>query len=426
LIDPRDLKIFTHIPVIRFSFAVLCILLFCGQVCSQDCTLAGYLERGVSHSPELKDLAGQILTNQYDSLIVRATYLPQVNFNASMMVAPAINGWGYSEAITNGQSLFGTLNVNQQLFNNKTREANLEKVGLESGNLVINRKIGLNDLKKAITAQYLSAYAALEERRFQQDVRETMVKVSGVLKAWTEKGIYHQTDYLLLQVEMLNIDRNIRDLDLQYRKELWNLDLICGISDTTTCDLKLPVIADTSAGTVESSLFFKRFMLDSLLIRNEQVLIDRKYKPVMNWFADAGLVNNEPRYIYQNFGMSIGLSMTLPVFDGNQRRMNYEKIRIHEATRKNYEENFRFRYHAQLHQMEIELEKTIGSLKENEKQVSLVTQLIAAYKVLLNDGSVPIGDYILALRNLIEAKHAGLLYRIRTQYIINEINFWRQ
>jgi hypothetical protein len=55
-----------------------------------------------------------------------------------------------------------------------------------------------------------------------------------------------------------------------------------------------------------------------------------------------------------------------------------------------------------------------------------VQELVTADRVLLSAGSLPITDYILALKNLVEAKHAGLLYQIRTQYILNEINFWNQ
>jgi outer membrane protein TolC len=410
----------------RIAFSCLFYLIIILHAHSQDCTLDNYLDRGVSNSPVLKDLSNQILSNQYDSLITRATYLPQVNFNGALMYAPAINGWGYSEVITNGQNLIGTLNVSQQIFNKKTREANLEKYGLESGSLINTRKISLSELKKAITAQYLAAYAALEERNFQQEMLTTLQDEAKILKVWTENGIYRQTDYLSFQIELLNLARSIRDLDLQYRKEFWNLNLICGIGDTAVCDLKLTVIMDSVAKPVEKTLFFNHFMIDSLLIRNEKRLIDNKYKPGINWFADGGMVNNEPRYLYQNLGISIGIGMTLPVFDGNQRKINYERIRVREETRKNYLENFRFRYQLQLRQLQAELENIQLFMKENEKQISLVQKLITADKVLLSSGSLTITEYILALKNLIEAKHSGLLYQIRTQFILNEINFWKQ
>ncbi|MEI7727349.1 MAG: hypothetical protein WCK09_19720, partial [Bacteroidota bacterium] len=95
-------------------------------------------------------------------------------------------------------------------------------------------------------------------------------------------------------------------------------------------------------------------------------------------------------------------------------------------TRKNYQENFRFRYQVQLKQLTAELENVRLLKGENEKQISMVQELIEADRVLLNAGSLAVTDYILALKNLIDVRHAGLLYQIRTQYILNEINFWKQ
>jgi outer membrane protein TolC len=420
-----------NLPAVPFPFRFCLFILLTGlcyfQGFNQACTLEGFLDKGVSNSPAIKDISNQILSNQYDSLIARAAYLPQVNFNGYLMYAPSVNGWGYSEVITNGQQLAGTLNVNHQIFNKKTREANYEKYGLESGSLANSRNISVNELKRAITAQYLAVFAAAEERNFQQDILVTMKHQLTVLKSWTEKGIYRQTDYLAFQVEIMTLERNIRDLDLQYRKEFWNLNLICGNNDTTSCNLQLPEFRDTTNKTAENSIYFRQFRIDSLLILNEKSLVDRRYAPAVSWFADGGLVNNEPRYLYQNFGISAGLNITLPVFDGNQRKINYDKFRIREETRKNYQENFRFRYQAQLNQLQAELERIRISMVENEKQVSLIRELVAADKVLLNIGSAPmITDYILVLKNLVEAQHAGLLYKIRTQYILNEINYWKQ
>ncbi|MCX6279704.1 MAG: TolC family protein [Bacteroidetes bacterium] len=410
----------------RIVLTFILILLLYPKIYSQECTLAGYLDKGVSNSPVLKDLSNQILSNHYDSLIARAACLPQVNFNGYLMYAPSVNGWGYSDVITNGQNLIGTLNASQQILNKKTREINFEKFGIASENLTNTRKISLNELKKAITAQYLTAFSALEERKFQQMTLATLVNEATILKAWTEKGIYRQTDYLSLKVEILNLEQNIRDLDLRYHNEFWNLNLICGVNDTSSCDLKLPVISDTLIKTIENSMFFRQFLIDSLTIVNKKLLDDSRYKPVVSWFADGGIINNEPQYLYQNFGISIGLSMTIPVFDGNQRKINYDKIHISEETRRNYRDNFRFRYGSQLKQLQFELEKTRLLLKENDKQISLIQELIAADRIMLNAGSLSITDYILALNSLIDAKHAGLLYQIRTQYILNEINFWKQ
>jgi len=343
-----------------------------------------------------------------------------------MMYAPVVNGWGYSDVITNGQQLSGTLNVNQQIFNKKTREVNYQKIGLENRSLDNTRSLGINELKKAITAQYLTAFSALKESQFQEEILSTLYEEEKILKMWMEKGIYRQTDYLSLKVEILKLERNIRNLDIQYRKEFSNLNLICGITDTTVYKLGLTSIDETIKKSPENSPLFRKFQIDSLKIQTEKILIDLRYKPTINWFSDGGLVNNEPVYLYQNFGISFGLSLSLPVYDGNQRKYNYSKLRVQEETRKNYQEFFRLQYNTQLNQLKDELDKVRLLAADNEKQTEVVKQLLVEDRALLNIGSLPITDYILALKSLLDAMQEGIQYQVRAQYIINEINFWKQ
>ncbi|MCX6287625.1 MAG: TolC family protein [Bacteroidetes bacterium] len=411
---------------VKRSFAFLLLLLSSCYSFGQDHSLEYYISQGVDNNPVLKDLTNQIRSNQYDSLITRATYLPQVNFNAHMMYAPVVNGWGYSDVITNGQQLSGTLNVNQQIFNKKSREVNYQKIWLENRTLDNSRSLSINELKKVITAQYLTAYSAIMESEFQQQILSTLKEEEKVLGMWVQKGTYRQTDYLSVRVEIIQLERNIRNLEFQYRKEFSNLNVICGISDTTIYKLSLPAIEEILKRSPENSVFFRKFVIDSLKIRTEQLLIDRKYKPTVNWFSDGGLINNEPAYIYQNFGVSFGMSLSLPVYDGNQRKLNYSKLRVEEETRKNYQDFFSTQYNMQLKQLKDELENLRFMARDNEKQIEVVKMLVAQERAELNSGSLTITDYILALKNLIDATHEGVIYQIRAQYILNEINFWKQ
>ncbi len=412
--------------VVKRSALSLCLLVIHLFIYSQDHSLSWYIAQGTANNPLLKDLSNQIRSNQYDSLITRATYLPQVNFNAMMMYAPVVNDWGYSEVITNGQELMGTLNVNQQIFNKKTKEVNYRKLGLVNRSLENSRNLNVNELKKAITAQYLAAYSAIMEAEFQQDILSTLKEEEMVLKLWVQKGTYHQTDYLSVKVEVIQLERNIKNLEFQYKKEFSNLNVICGISDTALFKLSLPAIEEILRGSQGNSLFFRKFVIDSLQIQTEKLLIDRKYKPVVSWFSDGGLINNEPVYLYQNLGISVGMSLSLPVYDGNQRKLNYSKLRVQEETRKNYQDFFRTQYSLQLRQLKDELDNVRILAHDNQKQIDLVKMLVAQERAELNSGTLTITDYILALRNLIAAMHEGVQYQIRAQYILNEINFWRQ
>jgi len=392
---------------------------------SQGRTLEDYIRQGLSNSPLIKDYDNQIRMNSADSLLARAGYLPQVNVNGYMMYAPVINGYGYSEPITNGQNLSGTINVTQNIFNKKTREAEYNQYGIENRSLSNTRKISANELEKEITGQYLTTCTAFLEASYEKEVLATMKEEGKLLSNLVEKGAYKQNEYLSFRVEIASMERGVNDLDLQLRRELATLNILCGISDTSTHTLSLPDLKEKGHLQIENSPLFHHFVIDSLRIVNEKVRIDRKYKPSFNWFSDAGLVNNEPKYIYQNFGISLGMSMTLPVYDGNRRKLSYSKLKSSEDTRKNYEDFFLLQYSLQLGQLENELEQTRHLARDNEEQVRLATELVSQDKILLNVGSVSVTDYVLAMKNLMEARQNQTRYKVRELQIINEVNFWR-
>ena len=133
----------------------------------------------------------------------------------------------------------------------------------------------------------------------------------------------------------------------------------------------------------ENSPFFKRYIVDSLKIQNEKLLIDRNYKPSVNWFSDAGLLNNLPRDISRNFGFSVGLSLTVPIYDGQQRTLNYNKLKLAENTRTNYADYFKQQFNQQLKQLFNELKQTQEIIPQVEQQLSFAESVINQDKYLV-------------------------------------------
>jgi outer membrane protein TolC len=406
---------------------ILAVILFSAVLCQgQEQTLDYYIQSGLTNSPVLKDISGQIRENSADSLISQAGYRPQVSFNGYMMYAPVISGYGYSEVITNGQNLTGTVNVTQDIFNKKTRETEYEKFGIRNQSLANTQKLSKNELQKIITVQYLTACSACLEESFEKEILATLRTEEQVLGKLVDAGLYRPTDYLLFRLELSNLDRRVKELGIQFKKELSTLNILCGIPDTTRYTLRLPELTELlPSGSTKSPLFL-RFEIDSLRIENEKAIINRKYKPAFSWFTDAGLVNDQPRYIYQNFGLSLGMSMSFPIYDGNQRKLNFSKLKTSEESRKNFENQFRLQYDLQLSQLKEELEKTRQIIQDNEEQINLAKTLIEQDKILLNYGSVPITEYMIAMKNLLESRQTGIRYKVRALQIINELNFWKK
>jgi outer membrane protein TolC len=216
----------------------------------------------------------------------------------------------------------------------------------------------------------------------------------------------------------------LNDLQIQYRKEVSALLILCGLPDTTYEQLPLPEIKLNTPVSAANSPFFTRFVVDSLRIQNEKLLIDRNYKPSISWFSDAGLLNNIPSEISKNFGFSMGLNLYVPIYDGRQRKLNYEKLKIAENTRLNYAGYFKQQFSQQLQQLYTELLQTQDIIPRINQQLDFAESVIKQEKYLINSGNISITDYVIALKNYISVKRNLNQYQVKILRIITEINYW--
>ena len=51
---------------------------------------------------------------------------------------------------------------------------------------------------------------------------------------------------------------------------------------------------------------------------------------------------------YKNFGTSVGLDLTVPIYDGKQKKMQYRKLDISERSRSNYQNFYTSQYYQQM------------------------------------------------------------------------------
>jgi outer membrane protein TolC len=409
-------------------FCLILIGLIAGpfSAVAQVSTLESYIEQGLRHSPVLKDLNNQVYSNSIDSLLIKAGQKPQVSLNGSLYYAPVIGGIGYSEALTDISHFSSVVYASQQIFNKKTIEARYSQIGIQNRALRVTSRITESELKKAITMQYLSACSVSNDLAFNRELLASSKDEELILKQLVEKGLYRQVDYLSFMVQLKGQEVLVDDLQLRYQKEWSALQVLCGVPGKAGEQLIFPVIQLNSPSGTEHSPFFRRFALDSLRIENEKVLIDRNYKPAVSWFSDAGLLNNFPRDLYKNFGISAGLSLSVPIYDGHQRSLNHEKLKIAEDTRKNYAGFFQQQYSEQLMQLYLELQKTKEIIPGVNQQMGFAESVVKQQKGLVNAGMVSMTDYVAAIRNFITVKQSVNQYQLRILQIITEINYWNQ
>lgn len=393
---------------------------------AQEHNLDFYLRQAAENSPLLKDYRNQVRSNRADSEIILAGYRPQVTGTSVNTYAPVINGYGYDEAISNGGNFSTLVSVNKTLVSRKHLEAEFGTIRLQNQGLDNTAKISGQDLKKSVTAQYITSYGDMQQLDFHRDIYALLKKEEALLKDLTEKNVYRQTDYLAFLVTLQQEGLLLKQLQIQFQNDYGTLNYLCGIMDTTAVQLPDPDIQLQSLPDIGNSAFFRQYQIDSLKLLNNRSLIDFSYKPKASIYADAGFSSTLAYTPYKNFGTSFGFTVTLPIYDGHQRKMQYSKLDIAERTRTGYKDFFTRQYDQQIAQLSQQLKATEGLIAEINDQVRYSQALIDANGKLLGTGDARISDYILALSNYLNAKNLLTQNNITRLQIINQINYWNR
>jgi outer membrane protein TolC len=388
--------------------------------------LSFYLGQALQNSPLLKDYRNQVLSGEVDSQLIKAGYRPQVTGSSVNVYAPLINGWGYDQAISNGGNFTTVVAVNKTLVGQKHLDAQYETIRLQNQGVTNTSKISEQDLKKNVTAQYITAYGDLQQLRFNREVYTLLQREEELLKDLTQKNVYRQTDYLAFLVTVKQEALLLQQLDIQYRNDHATLNYLCGITDTSATVLQDPGVRLEGLPDTGSSVFFRQYTLDSLKLRNDRSLIDFSYRPKASLFADGGWSSSLMYEPYKNFGVSFGFSVTMPIYDGHQRKMQYSKLDIAERTRAGYKDFFSKQYNQQIAQLTQQLRATEALITQIGDQVRYSETLVEVNGKLLSTGDARIVEYILALTNYLNVKNLLTQNSITRLQIINQINYWNR
>lgn len=403
---------------------MLCLI---SHMClAQNDNLDYYLNQAIRNSPLLKDYQNQVESNRLDSQRILAGYKPQVSGNSINSYAPVIGGWGYDEAISNGTNVIATVGVNKTFVGRKNLNAQFTSIGLESKSISNTSKISEQELKRTITAQYVTAYGDMEQLRFNKEVFELLMKEETILKGLTQRNVYRQTDYLTFLVTLQQQRLVYRQLQVQFQSDYSSLNYLCGITDTTAVNLQDPGLVIAHLPELSNSIFYRQFDLDSMKLLNNKTLVDFSYKPKLNVFADAGFNSTLSFEPYKNFGTSFGFSVTVPIYDGHQRKIQYSKIDIQERTRTNYRSFFVSQYHQQIAQLTQQLRATEELIGQINDQIRYSESLITANQKLLETGDAKIAEYIIALNNYLNSRNLLTQNNITRMQIINQLNYWNR
>ena len=404
------------------------ILLFCTALLfnsrAQQNNLDYFVNQAIANSPLLKDFQNQILSFSLDSQIIRAALKLQVNGISNNSYAPIIKGYGYDEVITNGQQVSALAQVSKSFLGGKTINTQIANLQLQSQLIANNVKMSEQDVIKTITDQYIVTYGEQLQLDFYNEINGLLRKEDSLLKKLTQDNAFKQNEYLgfvvILQQQLLTTAQ----LETQYKFDYATLNYLAGIVDTTAARLEDPQLNSKTFGDYTKSIFYQQFVLDSLKLANDRMLVDINYRPKINAYGDVGY-NSSLLYLpYRNFGASIGLNVTIPIYDGKQRKLQYAKIDIQDRTRV-YRKNFFFQQrNQQILQLMQQLNATDRLIDQIDKQIKYTETLIKVNEKLLAAGDIRLTDFILTLSNYFNARNLVTQNHITHLKIVNQLNYW--
>ncbi len=363
---------------------------------------------------------------------------PQVNVDANILFSPIIshdNGtqfqWispgansyqGYDLAFTDGGRYQAAVSISQPLLKASTLKTYAKHA--EISNKINNNKIQLSkhELTQLVSRQYILCIKAKKQSEISNQLIHQLKNQLQIMHQLVDNAIYKQTDLLILEIELKNYKLEYENYKKEYRNNCMDLNLLCGIEDTTRFDLvdkDFKMTLDNNA----SSMFIIKYHLDSMRIVSNQLLREEKYKPQINLFADAG-INAIYRPTINRFGFSTGITFSWKLYDGHKKEIQRSKSQI-EIQNISFKQAF---FEKKYRLNKLKYKKEISLLNN---QIQLVKSQLQDYKKLmdlfsleLSQAQVSIMDYKNIIRDISGKKQTLVLLQMKKQLFINNYNYW--
>jgi outer membrane protein TolC len=422
-------------PLILSIFLILSFTLS-----SQQPDLNYFLERAKENSPLINKSKNESLIADLDLRQVRAILSkPEINLESNILFAPIVShddkssGFqfvsegadkytGYDLAITEGGQYQAVVSLRQSLFTGSRYRSYSEMADLSKRINENTIALTFHETEQLVTYQYLLCLKSKTEVANSFSLMKELEDKLAIMKTLVENGIYKQTDLMLLQIEYQTYDVEYRTFQDDYRNNLYDLNLLCGINDTTQFDIQ-EINLQLKPGIYSGSQFLTSFKLDSINVLTSLSISELKYKPEVSLFADAGL-NAVYLPSFNRLGFSTGISFKMNLFDGNQKKIQRDKAAINLRTIDFEKNNF-------LTKNDIYKNKTLSNirslgskLKIVESQLDQYSILLEAYSKELYQGEVSILEYKNLIKEIVTKKQERLILKMDVQMLINSYNYW--
>ena len=411
----------------RFSFLLKAFLItglaLSSQAFAQQAkSLDDYLSRAKSNSPLLNDFNNQVYSLKIDSLKLKADYGFQVEGYGDLTYPTSINGWGYNGSLYTEQNLAAIVRVTRDLLGKGNLSSRLANYNLEIQQTLNKSEITIQTLNRAVTEQYINTYASQQQYDIVKEIVQLLEREDNVLNELTKTAVFKQTDYLTFKVILQQNMLELKQRGSEWQNNYAILNYLSGIVDTSLPKLEPPTMYTDDFIAFDESVYAQSYHTDSLKIANEAKIIRYDYIPRLSVYADGGYSSALASAPYKNFGFSAGLSLTVPIYDGNKKKKLLLQNQIAEDTRTKYNEFARNQYLQQIVQIQGQIKQYNQMTEVANEQMKYAETLIEANLKQLPTGDVKVVDFILSINNYLNLKSGLVQFKTNLYNLHNQLH----
>ena len=288
-----------------------------------------------------------------------------------------------------------------------------------------NNRIRMEEhqLERSVTEQYLLCLLDKAQIDFTDSVGTVIEHRIEIVRKLVANRLSKQSDLNLLMIEQ-DANAELHTARQDYHTHLMDLNLLCGIDETTDValsDISQPVRLRSDG---KSSLFTEQYRLDSLNTAVALRSFNLQYKPKLDLFVNGGLQVGDFSGWYRHFGLSAGVTFSWTIFDGRQKRLKERQAGWQQNTIRTYRENSEYQRNMRIKQCLSELGRYDEREKVLDNQLAQYESVLSDYGREMDAGQVSVLDYITVLRNKIQTEKDRLLLRTNKQLVIAAYNYW--
>lgn len=404
-------------------------------------SLRYYIETAKKNSPLIKDYRNQTEIERAELERLKAMYThSRVELNGDYLFVPIISKdggrttfkwnersatdyYGYDLGESSG-SFHAGATWTQPLLGGSSYKTAQKQAQINADRTNNRIRMEEHQLERSVTEQYLLCLLDKAQIDFTDSIGTVIAHRMEIIQKLVKNGLSKQSDLNLLMIEReANVELHAAARQ-SYHTHLMDLNLLCGIGDTTDVtlsDINLPVRLRNDG---EPSLFTEQYRLDSLNTAASLRSFNLQYKPKLNLFVNGGLQVGDFAGWYRHFGWSAGLTFSWTIFDGRQKRWKEHQTSWQQNTIRTYKENSEYQRNMRIKQCLSELGRYNERERALENQLAEYESVLFDYGREMDAGQASVLDYITVLRNKIQTEKDRLLLRTNKQLVIAAYNYW--